>query len=264
MTGEPRISLARNDDPASVIGEAIAILRREGVVVLDDLVDPARLAVCHAEIAAHHPDMARPDRNRYFGSYVGRHTIPLLVDGTLADPALLLPAPVTQIADALLDPMFKVDSVGLLVGAPGAPDQAPHRDALLYPREGIDSLLPTFALAFVVPLVSMDETSGRTAFWRGSHRIGGGDAPATPHDFAPTVHPGSAIIWDFRVYHRGLANHGTAPRPVLFTTLSREWWVEMQPPEATRYRKLTVAQRVFDGWKPEWRARFSRADIRVT
>ena len=90
----------------------------------------------------------------------------------------------------------------------------------------LDGILPAFALAFSMPLVRMDEVSGRTAFWRGSHR----KAEATgDHDWAPTVEPGSAIVRDFRTKHGGLANTGEAPRPVIFTVLSREWWVEMRP-----------------------------------
>ncbi|MCA1199929.1 phytanoyl-CoA dioxygenase family protein [Sphingomonas sp. R647] len=261
MSSDNRVSFAPGTDRSAAVTAAIGILRRDGVVVLDDLIDPALLATCSAEITARHPDMAEPDRSKYFGPYVGRHTIPLLVDGALADPAILLPKPVAHIATELLAEAFKVDSVGLLVAVPGAPNQTAHRDAWLYPREGLDRLLPPFALAFAVPLVTMDETSGRTAFWRGSHRSGATNAPDTPHDLAPIVHPGSAILWDYRIYHTGLANHGTTPRPVLFTALSREWWVEIEPPEATNYRKLKVSQEVFAGWKPRWQARFSRADI---
>ena len=261
MSSDNRVSFAPDRDRTAAVGEAIAILRRDGVVVLDDLIDPALLAACHTEIAARHPAMSQPDRSSYFGPYVGRHTIPLLVDGPLADPAVLLPKPVARIATELLEHAFKVDSVGLLVAVPGAPDQTAHRDAWLYPREGLDRLLPPFALAFAVPLVTMDETSGRTAFWRGSHRSGSTIAPTTPHDLAPTVHPGSAILWDYRIHHRGLANHGAAPRPVIFSALSREWWVEIDPPEAKNYRKLKLARAVFEGMKPRWQARFSRADV---
>lgn len=261
MSSDSRVSFAPDADRDLAIAQAITILRRDGVVVLDELIDPVLLATCHAEIAARHPDMAEPDRASYFGPYVGRHTIPLLVDGALADPAILLPKPVAHIATELLAAAFKVDSVGLLVAVPGAPDQTAHRDAWLYPREGIDRLLPPFALAFAVPLVTMDEISGRTAFWRASHRSSSTIAPTTPHDLAPTVHPGSAILWDYRIHHCGLANHGTAPRPVIFSALSREWWVEIDPPEAKHYRKLKVARAVFDRWKPRWQARFSRADV---
>lgn len=260
MSSQCRVSFAPDVDHVSSVAAAISVLRRDGVVVLDDLIDPDRLDLCKEEIALHHADMATPDRSRYFGPYVGRHTIPLRVDGVLADPAVLLPKPVAQIANELLDETFKIDSFGLLVAVPGAPDQTAHRDAWLYPRQGVDHFLPPFALAFALPLVTMDEQSGRTAFWRGSHRAPG-MAPTTAHDLAPIVHPGSAILWDYRIHHCGLANHGALPRPVIFSALSREWWVEIDPPEARSYRKLHIARKVYDALTPRWQARCSRAEL---
>jgi hypothetical protein len=257
---ESRVSFADDSDRAASTAEALRILRRDGVVVLDDLIDLQLIERCRGELEAAYPDMARPNRELNYGPYEGRHCTPVVVDQTLADPALLLPQPVSSIARTLLEEPYKVDSVGLLVAAPGAPDQIAHHDGWLFPREGLDRLLPPFALAFSVPLVPMDETSGRTAFWLRSHRSAS-PTPEGPFDFAPTVNPGSAILWDFRVLHCGMANRGERPRPVIFTVLSREWWVEVQPPEATLYRKLRLSREVHSGFRPRWKARFSRAEL---
>lgn len=257
---DPRVSFAPGVDREAAVADALAILRREGVVVLDELVDPALVAQCRAEIEAAYPHLAVVDRERNYGPYEGRHCMPMTVERTLADRDILLPRPVARIAETLLRSEYKVDSVGLLVSIPGAPEQKPHHDAWLYPDEGLDRLLPPFAIAFSLPLVTMDATSGPTAFWRRSHRAATPSVEG-PHDFAPIVHPGSAILWDFRVQHAGLANRGDAPRPVIFTVLSREWWVEIQPPEATRYDKLLVARDVHAAFRPKWQARFSRAKL---
>lgn len=260
MTDPNRVSFAPGTDRNAALAQAAAILRRDGVVVLDHLIDPARLARCHDEIAARYPDMAQTDRTHNYGPYEKRHCMPMVVEGGLADPDILLPKPISRLAAEFLEPDYKVDSVGLLVAAPGAPDQVAHRDAWLFPRQGVDHLLPPYAIAMATPLVTMDETSGRTAFWRRSHRVFG-DAPETSPDYVPVVEPGSVLLWDFRVYHGGRANRGPAPRPVIFTVLSRRWWVEIDPPEARNYRKLQVARSVFDTFKPRWQARFSRAAI---
>jgi Phytanoyl-CoA dioxygenase (PhyH) len=257
---EPRVSFAPGTDPATQVAEAVAVLQREGLVVIDDLTDPALLAQAWGEIEANYPDLAKEDRASNYGPYEGRHTMPMVVEGTLADPAVLLPKPVAQIARDLLDPEFKVDSVGLLVAFPGAPDQARHADAWLFPGTPLDRLLPPFALAFATPLVAMDETTGRTAFWRGTHRTGTNE-PKGDWDYAPVVQPGSAIIWDFRVWHAGLANNSADPRPVIFTVLAREWWIEIEPPEAVHYDKLKIARDVHAALTPKWQQRFRRAKI---
>jgi Phytanoyl-CoA dioxygenase (PhyH) len=255
---EPRVSFATGTDLAAQVAEAVAVLQREGVVVLDDLTDPALLARCWGEIEAAYPDLSVVDRAKNYGPYEGRHTMPMVIENTLAEKAVLLPPPVAQIAITLLDPEFQVDSVGLLVAVPGAPEQKQHADAWLFPKTKLDRLLPPFALAFAQPLVPMDEVTGRTAFWRGSHRA---DRPEGPWDYAPVVNPGSAILWDYRIWHCGLANHSESPRPVIFTTLSREWWVEIEPPAAIDYIKLKLARHVHAAMKPKWRQRFRRALI---
>ena len=257
---DPRVSFAPGVDRDAAAVRALEFLRRDGVVVLDDLVDPALIARCRDQLAAAHLDMCVVDRERNYGPYEGRHCVPVTVEHSLADREILLPGPLSGLAKAMLRPEYKVDSVGLLVSVPGAPDQIPHHDGWLYPDETLDRLLPTFALAVAMPLVPLDAISGSTAFWRGSHRAA---SPLVegPADFVPEVPLGSVLLWDFRVQHAGLANRGTQPRPIIFTVLSREWWVEVQPPEATRYEKLQVARDVHAAFRPRWKSRFSRARL---
>ena len=255
---EPRVSFAPGTDLAAQVAAAVAVLQREGVVVLEDLTDPALLARAWGEIASGYPDLAREDRVNNYGPYDGRHTMPMVIAGTLAEKAVLLPPPVAQIAAALLGDTFAVNSVGLLVAFADAPEQPQHPDALLFPGTPLDRVLPPFALAFAQPLLPLDEVTGRTAFWRGSHRTA---PPEGLWDYAPVVRPGSAILWDYRVWHAGLANHSGAPRPVIFATLCREWWVEIEPVAAVQYIKLKLARHVHDAMSPKWRQRFRRALI---
>lgn len=255
---DTRVSFAEGVDRDAAIEAAEAILRREGVVVLDDLVDPALLARCKAEIEGAYPDYARPDRERNYGPHPGRHTAPVQIEDTLADRAIFLPRTIEKIAAKMLGASFLMDSLGLLVSLPGAGDQPGHPDGTLFPEARIEHMLPTFALAFSMPLVPMDEISGTTAFWRRSHRA----VDVTgEHDFAPIVQPGSAILWDFRTRHRGLANRGERPRPVIYSVFSRYWWVEIHPPEATRYEKFLLARNVYDGLPPRLQRRVGRAKL---
>lgn len=256
MTG-PRISAIAGDDPAAIADRAVALLKREGVVVIDDLVDRARMAECRKHIEHAYPNLADRDRARNYGPYEGRHTMPMRIEGALGDRAIFLPPLIEAIAGQLLSETFLIDSLGLLVAVPGAPDQKRHPDGTLYHPE-IDRLLPPFAIAFALPLVTMDETSGRTAFWRGSHRRA---ATAADHDYAPVVAPGSAILWDFRTVHCGLANRGDRPRPVIFSVLSREWWVEIHPSEAVLYEKLQLARSTRESMQPRLQLRLKRAKL---
>ncbi len=255
---DERVSFAPGVDREAAIEQALTVLRREGVVVLDDLVDPALLARAKAEIEENEPDHARVDPVRNYGPYKGRHTAPMCVQGTLADRAIFLPKPIEKIAIEMLGNNFLVDSMGLLVSLPGAEDQRGHPDGTLFPEVRIEPMLPCFALAFSMPLVPMDEVSGRTAFWRRSHRT---MEAKGEHDYAPVVAPGSAILWDFRTWHCGLANRGERTRPVIYSVFSRYWWVEIHPPVATKYEKFLIARDVYDQFPPKLQRRVGRAKL---
>jgi len=256
--GELNVSFAAGVDLDAATAQAEAILRREGVVVLDHLVDPALLAQCKSEIEIAYPDYALVDRQRNYGSFPGRHTMPLCIENSLADRSIFFPPVIDAIAVNMLGKGYLMESLGLLVSLPGATDQTAHPDATLFPEVGIAHILPTFALALSIPLVPMDEVSGTTAFWRRSHRI---QAMEEQYDFAPIVQPGSAILWDFRTFHCGLANRGEAPRPVIYSVFSRYWWVEIHPPQATGYHKFLIARDVYDALPPRLQRRSSRARL---
>jgi hypothetical protein len=255
---EPRISFAPGVDAEDAIARALTVLRSEGVVVLDDLADPALIAQAKVEIEANYPDYDRVDPVRNYAPYPGRHTMPMTVEGALADRAIFIPKPIERIASTLLGADFKMDSLGLLVSLPGAGEQKAHPDGILFPEAAINHILPTFALAFAMPLITMDEVSGTTAFWRRSHKS---PVKGDTYDLAPVVPPGSAILWDCKTIHAGLANRGTRPRPVIYSIFARHWWVDQHPPLARKYEKLLLARNVYDALNPRLKRRMSRAKL---
>lgn len=255
---DSRVCARTGGDRDAAIAQAETIFRRDGMVVLDNLVDPALIARCRDQIMREYPTFDTVDHSRNFGLYPGRHTVPLHMRDALANRALFAPTIVTSLAGRLLGAEFALDSFGLLVSLPGAEDQECHADALLFRETGIDRILPPTAFALALPLVRMDEISGTTAFWRGSHLRPDAKKPA---DCTPIVEPGSALLWDFRVLHGGLANRSDAPRPVLFGVFCRDWWREPVGAQATRYEKLVIEQRDFDALGPEARRLLGRARI---
>ena len=253
-----RVSFAGGGDRTEAVERATAILRREGVVVLDDLVDPALLDACRHEIMARYPDYDQRDVERDLGSFPGRYTMPLVIDGILAKRAIFAPPAIRDIGARVLGPEAILESLGLLVSLPGAPDQGVHFDGLLFGEGQLDRVLPAVALSISMPLVRLDAESGTTAFWRRSHREAFRDGPP---DFAPAVPVGSVVVWDFRTIHSGRANRGTQPRPILFSVHSREWWQEPKRAKAVRYRKLQLARSVYREFGTPMRDFTVRADI---
>jgi hypothetical protein len=56
-------------------------------------------------------------------------------------------------------------------------------------------------------------------------RVSRGEAPTAPVSTAPMAR-GSMLIFDYRVVHRGTANTGAEPRPVLYMVYSKPWWAD--------------------------------------
>lgn len=256
-TGD-RVSFAASEDRDAAIERAERLFLRDGVVVLDDVLDPALAARVLAHVETVHPEFETVDVERNYGPYPLRHVTPVTIAGPLAEREVLLPRSVGLLAKRILGAGYEFDSLGVLVSLPGAPQQKAHPDATLFPETKLDRILPTFACALAIPLVPMDEISGTTAFWRGSHRK---PEVEGPYDLAPLVPVGSALLWDFRTIHSGLANRGTRSRPIVFTVLARGWFGDLHPPEATRYETLVIDRAARDGLSDTMRRRTRRARI---
>ena len=52
------------------------------------------------------------------------------------------------------------------------------------------------------------------------------------------VAAGSALIFDYRLKHRGLGNHSAEERPLLYITYARPFWVDVYNFDKKRYAKL--------------------------
>jgi ectoine hydroxylase-related dioxygenase (phytanoyl-CoA dioxygenase family) len=123
-----------------------------------------------------------------------------------------------------LDDGFVVGAFGIVCSLPSAPAQHRHHDGgILFPTAGFDPLLPAAAITVGIPLLEMNEVHGTTALWLGSHR----DENRLNEDgIEPVVRLGSCMVWDFRLFHGGTANQGTVPRPLLYLTYCRPWFLE--------------------------------------
>lgn len=98
--------------------------------------------------------------------------------------------------------------------------------------------MPTYALTFGLPLIEMNDLSGTTAIWPGSHRRGSHEG----HEpLRPVIPLGSCMLWDYRTYHSGTSNRSGQVRPMVYATYARRWY---QDP--VNFRKETIPRLVFE------------------
>ncbi len=144
-----------------------------------------------------------------------------------ANPKLL---PIIQ---RLLGRDCVISSFGSVVTFPGAAGQDIHFDfPPLYESEELCAALPPHAVTLVIPLVDIDEATGSTAIWEGSHnRVGSRQFlmelmhnPTWQGSVSPYPSIGDVYMMDYRVIHGGKPNLSDHSRPILYIVYARPWF----------------------------------------
>jgi len=123
---------------------------------------------------------------------------------------------------------------------PGAEDQPIHLDhpPLFEAAPHLTNSIPPYAVTMVVPLVDIDEQTGTTAIWEGSHKKSDDQnsedrfrllsrlmqEPDYSMAARPLPRQGDVYLMDYRVIHGGLANRSQIDRPILYVVYSRPWF----------------------------------------
>lgn len=161
-------------------------------------------------------------------------------------------APWMDAARSLLGDDCSLFTAGVLFNEPGAGAGNVHLDGdHLFGSPAADTAAPPpHCLTVFIPLIDVDGATNGTALWPRSHHGAGwkpveaaarGDTPAAGavadapppvarkgedplQAIAPALRAGDALLFDFRLLHRALANSTCAVRPVIYLILTRRWF----------------------------------------
>jgi len=130
--------------------------------------------------------------------------------------------------------------VSVVYSKPSAPDQGWHADGdhqngkhdVGLEIEGWKHLADPYALCLFIPLIDLDEETGYTQFWPGSHISKGLAGFGKVAEITQSTwngkqcKAGDAIWYDYRLMHRGIRNTSTMLRPVLQILFKKKWYKE--------------------------------------
>ena len=179
-------------------------------------------------------------------------------------PAVRWHRHLAPIIRSLLGPACYLAHAGALMSLPGSQDQGAHPDGRqLFEEDGeLDDTgggggdegqkqrrrqrphLPVHCISVFIPLVDLDTNgeNGPTQFWPGTHAEAarGGNCRAAPEwggrsECFNGLKRGSAIMFDYRIVHRGLGNRSRVRRPLLYLTYARSWFRD-----ATNYSSASI------------------------
>jgi ectoine hydroxylase-related dioxygenase (phytanoyl-CoA dioxygenase family) len=241
----------------ATLHEASHCMRTEGGLILEDIVKPALIHEAR-EIFVQKYDRYLDGRGHDDALEVGDRRPMITVD--LEPPfdrrELLANSWLCPVLNAAFEGDFILAAYGVVCSLPGATRQHIHQDGGdLFPQAALNRILPIAAVTVAIPLLEMNEINGTTALWPKSHRD---EALArTESGDEPLVREGSCLLWDYRLRHCGTANRSTVPRPLLYMTYCRPWFMDHQ--NYLRQAPLRAPKRILAGLPEDLRRLLVRA-----
>ncbi len=178
-----------------------------------------------------------------------RYMLTVDMEDGFDDPQLLGSSTVLPIIKRVLGDECVLGAFTAVISLPGARDQRLHKDhPALFPDTPFHYAAPPFTAQIIIPLVPLDEFTGTTRFYKGSHKVKTDQSEALGHQ-DPMAGLGSCLLNDYRCAHRGLGNRSDLVRPILTMIFNRPWFRDYanygnQPP-------LRLPQESYDTLPPE-------------
>jgi ectoine hydroxylase-related dioxygenase (phytanoyl-CoA dioxygenase family) len=235
-------------DNAATTESVVGSLRRDGAVVVKDLVEPGLIDTVMAELRPRLDSSGLNTTGDFNGERTLRTSTSVLCKAPSA-AALVDHDWVIRIADEILLPhcaMYQVGSMSAIEILPGESAQALHRDDSLYP---IESAGMELQIGVMWALNDFTEENGGTRVVLGSHRyIRSWHLPDVSNWESAVMSKGSALFYMGSTWHGGGANQNDAPRAGLINTYSLGWLRQ----ESNQY--LEVPPEMAAGFGPRLRA----------
>jgi hypothetical protein len=222
---------------------AVSALSVDGVVVLNDVVDPAHLDVLHEKLISDLEALQARTDAPYNWNVGNLQQNPPPVPPYLFDDILLNPF-VISVTSAVLGPGVKNVMYGGNTALPSDQRQPVHADVgHLWPLGVLETAHPAAQLVVNVLTVDVSPENGATEIWPGTHRelgVGSGDDITIPTDLLearravsppiqPTFRRGSMLIRDIRLWHAGMPNRTPEPRPMIAMIHASPWLMTGDP-----------------------------------
>jgi ectoine hydroxylase-related dioxygenase (phytanoyl-CoA dioxygenase family) len=227
---------------AKTVGAAVSIIQRDGIVVLEDVVDKAALAKLNSVLAERSEEIARNPATHFNQSKATRNiSQPPPVTPDLMFQSVWANSFTAAISAAILGPSPRVQYANGNTALYSTERQTVHADL------DHDHLRFPFALVANYFLVDTCATNGGTEVWVGSHRntslsdhVSSRDAPGGLSSIKPelvrerfeafppvqiSVNAGDLVLRDVRLWHAGMPNRTNAPR-IMLAFLIFPWWYQ--------------------------------------
>jgi len=145
-------------------------------------------------------------------------------NGIFEDKRFYFPSPISELVTRGLEKDFHRITGALPVFANEVEGGDWHRDTLpLFNDQKLNNQLPPWYYTTLIPLTDLTLENGATQFILGSHKCSFEEAGKLPK-VQFEAKKGSVILFDGRIFHRGMPNKSNQTRTVLYTVYSKNWY----------------------------------------
>ncbi|KAF2163827.1 hypothetical protein M409DRAFT_57302 [Zasmidium cellare ATCC 36951] len=221
-----------------IIAEAITYLHRDGIVVLENVIDPSHINALEAKLGPEAEEIARNPDHHFNWNKGNMDQAPPLIPDLMFQDIWANPI-VVSVLSSVLGPSPVCHYANGNTALKSTARQPVHSD--------VDKPHPLYPFAYAVniPLCDLSVENGSTEIWVGSH----GDSNIDQHNqyadgehdltiktelveerrqHSPPVQPstkkGSIILRDLRLWHAGMPNKTTTPRIMLAFVIQPKWF----------------------------------------
>ena len=236
-----RLDLQHQPPSSQTTQETVSLFRQHGALWLENVFSREAIETLRKSFQKRFEKTSRSDlvkRDALVGDQ--RYMLTLDIKGKFNRPEVYANERLMPLLSGLLSSNLRIASFGCVTALRGAEDQPIHIDhpPLFESTPHLTDDIPPYAVTMVVPLVDIDEQTGTTAIWEGSHKQSDdqnsedrfkllGRLMQEP-DYSMAAKPlprqGDVYLMDYRVIHGGLANRSQIDRPILYVVYSRPWF----------------------------------------
>jgi len=262
-------NIARMKLQSDTVQQAARQFRLNGCLTIEDSFDPDIVRSMQTDFLENYASRERAAVERTCLKVgIERYMFTVELKPPYLDPGVYASPGVMPLVRELLGEDCIIQSFGVVCAYPGAQMQHVHRDhpPLFAEAGGLNAFFPPFALHVVVPLVDLDERTGTTALWEGSHRIKSSseenrwsrvELERLEGTVLPMPRIGDCYLMDYRLRHTGTPNVSDRPRPILYMVYSRRWFLDRRNFEIQS--PLQISRRDFEGLSEDHRRLFEVA-----
>ncbi|MGE0153440.1 MAG: phytanoyl-CoA dioxygenase family protein [Reyranellaceae bacterium] len=244
--GDHRADRISGDAERATLAPELEALRRDGYLILPELVPMQTVEAIWAEMDRLHQDTPM-GRSVFEGFHTQR--IYNVVAKTRVMDALWLHPTVVALAEAYLDDQIQLSVASTITSYPGQTAQVLHRDDGYYP---LPRPRPPLSLNCLWAIDPFTAESGGTLVVPGSHTSPSEERP-TQAPVSVEMPPGSAVLYDASLFHGGGANVGGDRRAAVSAVYCRAWLRQQEnqylcvPPHIAKTIPRTL-QRLIGYW----------------